>query len=234
MRWLAYCLALLLFQHAWAQDVVDVAEEEETIDLGVVVVEAGALPAPADEEPAPVETATPESEPTIVEQLRESSATTVISGEQLRDAASVADALERIPGADIRRSGGAGQLDTVLLRGARAQQVLVLVDGAPLMPGQVADLALLPAHRRAHVDELTEPPGGAALGAVPARRRRPPARPLGLLPGVPGDRGLRLAPLAHAAHAGGSPALRSATDCDVCSSTRSRPWWAPPCSGRRT
>src|SRR5687767_2317982 len=170
MRWLAYCLALLLFQHAWAQDVVDVAEEEETIDLGVVVVEAGALPAPADEEPAPVETATPESEPTIVEQLRESSATTVISGEQLRDAASVADALERIPGADIRRSGGAGQLDTVLLRGARAQQVLVLVDGAPLMPGQVADLALLPAQRIARVEVIRGPEaarfGVGALGGV--------------------------------------------------------------------
>ena len=52
------------------------------------------------------------------------------------------------------------------------------------------------AHRRADVAELPEPPRRAAVGPLPPRRRRPPARAPRLQPRLPGHRGLRLAPLA--------------------------------------
>jgi iron complex outermembrane receptor protein len=76
---------------------------------------------------------------------QEQGAVTVISREALETAATVSDVLERVAGADVRRDGGAGQLETLELRGARASQTLVLVDGMPLPNLGVADLVLLPA-----------------------------------------------------------------------------------------
>lgn len=49
--------------------------------------------------------------------------------------------LETLPGVDVRQSGGTGQLCTAQIRGARGNQVLVLLDGQLLAPGQTADLS---------------------------------------------------------------------------------------------
>jgi outer membrane receptor protein involved in Fe transport len=106
--------------------------DELQLDLGQLNV-PGARP--------PADAAAPAPPPPA---WQEQGAVTVISGDELDGAASVADALERVPGADVRRDGGAGQLETLELRGARASQVQVLVDGMPLPNLGVPDLALLP------------------------------------------------------------------------------------------
>jgi outer membrane cobalamin receptor len=168
MKWLALLLFILYTHLAFAQDSVEVGRaDEDTIDLGVVVVEADPiLEAERDTQPEPE----PSPVTSIADDLADSSAVTIIDGAELRDSVSASDALERISGADIRRSGGAGQLDTVLLRGARAQQTLVLLDGAPLMPGQVADLSLLPAGNIERIEIVGGPEaarfGMGALGGV--------------------------------------------------------------------
>jgi len=174
MKLLTILLCLLLLSGtAFAQQdsaaqstqVITPDSDSDVEDLGVVEVEATALPPP--EEPAP---SAPPTLQTLVDQLGASTAVTAVSGAAVRDSGSAADALERVAGADIRRSGGSGQLDTVMLRGARAQQVLVLLDGAPLMPGQAADLALLPAGDVERVEVLRGPEaarfGAGALGGV--------------------------------------------------------------------
>ena len=59
------------------------------------------------------------------------SAITVITGEELeqRQIRVVADALRDVPGVTVSRSGGAGGITQVYLRGAESNQTLVLIDG---------------------------------------------------------------------------------------------------------
>lgn len=59
------------------------------------------------------------------------SAMTVITGEELarRQIRFVADALRRVPGVSINRSGGSGSFTDLRLRGAESNQTTVLVDG---------------------------------------------------------------------------------------------------------
>jgi vitamin B12 transporter len=59
------------------------------------------------------------------------SAVTIITGEQLRaqQIRNAADALRSLPGVAVSRSGGAGNLTQVRIRGAEAPHTLVLIDG---------------------------------------------------------------------------------------------------------
>lgn len=102
-------------------------------------------------------------------QLGDSHALTVIDEAAFAGAVTVGEVLERVPGVDIRLSGGMGQLTSVHVRGARAEQVLVLVDGAPLA-AEVADFSLLPigALERVEVVRGAEAArfGAGALGGV--------------------------------------------------------------------
>jgi vitamin B12 transporter len=56
---------------------------------------------------------------------------TVITGEELKQkqVTTVADALREVPGVDVVESGSRGSVTSVLIRGADADQVLVLIDG---------------------------------------------------------------------------------------------------------
>jgi vitamin B12 transporter len=56
---------------------------------------------------------------------------TVITGEELKQkqVTTVADALREVPGLDVVESGSRGSVTSVLIRGADADQVLVLIDG---------------------------------------------------------------------------------------------------------
>jgi len=102
-------------------------------------------------------------------QLGGSRALTVIEETAFAGAVTVGEVLERVPGVDIRLSGGLGQLTSAHIRGARAEQVLVLVDGAPLA-SEVADLSLMPigALERVEVVRGAEAArfGPGALGGV--------------------------------------------------------------------
>jgi vitamin B12 transporter len=71
--------------------------------------------------------------PTRSEQrVAETSASiTVITGKELeqKQVTTVADALREVPGVDVVESGSRGSVTSVLIRGADADQVLVLIDG---------------------------------------------------------------------------------------------------------
>ncbi len=97
----ALLLALLVAPAAWGQDVSR---------LEPVVVTATKLETPAGELGAAV---------------------TVITGEELETYhyPTVAEALRRVPGVEIRRSGSLGKTTSISIRGARPNQVQVLVDG---------------------------------------------------------------------------------------------------------
>ncbi len=105
----------------------------------------------------------------IRDQLGDSHALTVIDEAAFAGAVTLGEVLERVPGVDMRLSGGLGQLTSVHIRGARAEQVLVLVDGAPLA-AEVADLSLMPigALDRVEVVRGAEAArfGAGALGGV--------------------------------------------------------------------
>ncbi len=61
---------------------------------------------------------------------------TVITGEELerRGTRYVADALRQVPGVAVGRTGSVGGLTQVRLRGAEANQILVLIDGVEVAP----------------------------------------------------------------------------------------------------
>ena len=87
-------LAMLLVTPALAQS--ETTEVEEVIDLGVVVVEAEAIPPPASPALEGVddpEAATASAEESFAELLADSAAVTVISREQVTAAPSVSDVI---------------------------------------------------------------------------------------------------------------------------------------------
>jgi vitamin B12 transporter len=102
--------------------------------------------------------------------IGESHALTTLSAKEFAGAASMAEALERVPGMDVRFQGGQGQLSTAQVRGARANQALVLVDGQPLSAGATVDLSLIPLQSIERVEVLRGPEaarfGAGALGGV--------------------------------------------------------------------
>jgi len=62
------------------------------------------------------------------------SAITVITGEELREQETrfVSDALRQVPGVSVNRTGPAGQLTQVRIRGAEGNQTKVYIDGIPV------------------------------------------------------------------------------------------------------
>jgi outer membrane cobalamin receptor len=71
---------------------------------------------------------------------------TVVSGEELAGALSVAEALGRAAGVSVSDSGAVGAVQSVNIRGSAAAQVLVLVDGVRLNDSRqgAPDLSQLP------------------------------------------------------------------------------------------
>ena len=71
---------------------------------------------------------------------------TVVSGEQLAAAVSVADALQEAAGVSVADNGTAGSVQSLSLRGSTAAQVLILVDGVRLNDSRQggADLSQIP------------------------------------------------------------------------------------------
>ncbi len=106
----------------------------------------------------------------LLEQLSDYSAVTVLDAARFGNSHSLANILERIPGIDVRNLGGSGQLSTVSMRGASGGQVLVLLDGQPLSPQQASDLSLVAPGSLASIEILRGPQalqfGPGALGGV--------------------------------------------------------------------
>lgn len=121
---------------------------------------------------------------------------------------SVGDLVSGTAGAQLRSAGGPGQRQTLSVRGADGQQLLVLLDDVPLgsaMGGGV-DLALLPL---AGLDRVEVYRGGSALlgadaigGALRLVPGEPPPEPVTRLRAGGGSFGSALASAAHAGRYG--------------------------------
>ncbi len=101
------------------------AQENDTTQLGTVVVTASKAPAPAGTLTQPV---------------------TVISGEELRarGVSRVSDALREVPGASVVQSGSFGAVTSLFLRGGESRYTKVLIDGVPVnAPGGFFDFSHL-------------------------------------------------------------------------------------------
>lgn len=113
-------------------------------------------------------------EEVVVESQREagSGASTVDIDETVPLTADVAEVLERVPGVNIRRSGGLGGFSGVSLRGSSFRQVQVYLDGVPLNPDGIAavDLSELPLRSFEQVQVYRGfapiPYGAASMGGV--------------------------------------------------------------------
>jgi vitamin B12 transporter len=114
--------------------------------------------------------------------LGDTEALTTIPASEIAPGQSLADVLERVPGLDVRSSGGHGQLSVANLRGAHGEQVLVLIDGSPAAPGIAADLSALPLAAVESIEVLRGPQasryGAGALGGVINLITRRPATQL--------------------------------------------------------
>lgn len=104
-----------------------------------------------------------------------SGALTIITKQQIthRNAIFVSDILQGVPGVNVSRSGGSGAFTQVRLRGAEANQVLVLIDGIEVndpASGAEFNFAHLPANNIERIEILRGPQsalwGSDALGGV--------------------------------------------------------------------
>ena len=155
-----------------------------------------AAPAPARAGPAAAPpAATPEHELVIVTATRTpqrpravGASVTVLTDEQLRTSqtVAVADRLREVPGVSVNRNGGAGAVTSVRIRGAEADQTVVLVDGIklndPSQPGGGFDFAGLLVGDLDRIEVLRGPQstlyGSQAIGGVVNLVSRTPVRPL--------------------------------------------------------
>lgn len=139
-------------------------DDEDTAENGATEIQAL-----SDEDELELGEADVYGKRSIRAQLGDSHALTVIDEAAFAGAVTLGEVLERVPGVDMRFSGGLGQLTSAHIRGARAEQVLVLVDGAPLA-AEVADLSLMPigALERVEIVRGAEAAhfGAGALGGV--------------------------------------------------------------------
>lgn len=147
-----------------AAGAVAAQEVADTVRLPEVVVTAARMPLPRDLVTAPV---------------------VVLEGEVLRaeGVTYVADALRRVAGLHVARSGSYGAVTSVFLRGGQSDYLKVLVDGVPLNePGGAVDLANLTVHEVERIEILRGPASvlygsDAVAGVVQifTRRGRGPA-----------------------------------------------------------
>jgi vitamin B12 transporter len=98
-----------------------------------------------------------------------------ISGETLEQkGGKLEEALRAIPGVTITQNGGPGQTRSLLLRGAKAEHTLVLVDGVavndPLSPSRNFDFGQIPVDQIERIEVLRGPQsvlyGSDAMGGV--------------------------------------------------------------------
>jgi vitamin B12 transporter len=98
-----------------------------------------------------------------------------ITGDDWEQAGEQAEtALQSVPGLSFSASGGAGQTRSVFLRGARAEDTLVLLDGIPLndplSPSRAFDFSQIPASEIESIEVLKGPQsvlyGSDAIGGV--------------------------------------------------------------------
>jgi len=104
------------------------------------------------------------------------SSITVITAEDIanRQAFSVSDLLQNVPGVDVLRSGGLGQTTSVFIRGASSDQTLVLIDSMqvndPSSPGNGFDFSNLMVDNIERIEILRGPQsplyGSNAMGGV--------------------------------------------------------------------
>ncbi|MDQ3263559.1 MAG: TonB-dependent receptor [Myxococcota bacterium] len=129
----------------------------DPVQLAPVVV-----PLPAEEEPIP------RRDPTGV--------TTVIDvSARAHEAKDAAELIASAPGIHLQQSGGVGQKETLILRGASSSGVLVFLDGIPLNgAGGIADLSLLPVAMLERLEVSRGHGSGGLGGAVNAVTRRIP------------------------------------------------------------
>ncbi len=106
-----------------------------------------------------------------------SSANSTIKAQRFRHGLlNLPEILEQEVGVQVRSSGGAGSLSTVVLRGASAQQVMIYLDGVPLndASGSPVDLSLIPVSSIERIDiyrgstplELGNPSIGGAINII--------------------------------------------------------------------
>ncbi len=166
---LACMLALLLGAAAMGIPGACRAQEDE-IDLDEDSGEAIEVQITADSAEIDLGSGSVEGQRSLEQILGDSAVVSVIREAELAGSGSLAEVLERVPGVDVRSDGGFGQLSVAMLRGSRAQQVLVLIDGQPLSPGQVSDLSAIPPGLLERVEVVRGPEaarfGSGALGGV--------------------------------------------------------------------
>ncbi|WP_213981404.1 TonB-dependent receptor [Sphingomonas sp. dw_22] len=138
--------------HAQTDDQIIVADER--VDRDIVVVASG-VPQPLDEVSRSV---------TVFQRAEIEQRQTMV----------LSDLLATVPGVTVSRNGGLGTLTSVRIRGAEAEQTLVLIDGVrvndPSSPGGGFDFANLLAGSAERVEVLRGPNsvvwGSQAIGGV--------------------------------------------------------------------
>lgn len=147
-------LSLLVLGGVVRAEEADAEGEQETLKYHIVV------------------TATRTEQP----ELELGSSTTLISLEALKKAGkkTVTEALAAVPGLDVIQNGGAGKYADVLIRGAKSEHTLVMVDGIemndPASPGRTYDLAHMSLDNVERIEVVRGPQGtlygSDAMGGV--------------------------------------------------------------------
>ena len=161
---------VLCFSSAWAQTDELIAEIEILPDEEEIQLDDVSDDSLSGDEEIDLGEISVTANRTLSSLLGDNHAVTVIEAEAFAGAEDLGAVLERVPGVDVREQGGLGQMSTAQVRGARAHQVLVLVDGIPLAPGAAADLATLPLGLLERVEVVRGPEaaryGSRALGGI--------------------------------------------------------------------
>ncbi len=99
-----------------------------------------------------------------LEAPRVGSSVSVVTAEDITNqgASSVPDVLRLLPGVAVNQSGGRGGLTQIRVRGAEANQVLIVVDGIPIndVNSGDADLANVPVDNIARIEVIRGPQSG--------------------------------------------------------------------------
>jgi vitamin B12 transporter len=174
-RFLAAALALCLAA-AWAAAALgqEPSQPGVVVEGGTEVVRPPSAPAPA-----------------LPGAATQAGSRTLIARDQFQDTQrTAADVLESVPGVNVTRAGGGAAPAKVTLRGSRADQVLIVIDGVPqtgetdhpaqgrATGRQGTDLATLDLERVESIEVLRGAASslygpGAAGGAIVIRTRRP-------------------------------------------------------------
>ncbi len=101
--------------------------------------------------------------------------TTVVTREDIDrwQAKSLTDVMRRLPGVDISRSGGLGQLSSIYIRGSEAKHALILIDGIPFARSGIVneiDIEQIPVALVQRIELIRGPRsavyGSGAIGGV--------------------------------------------------------------------